>query len=140
MPSVFLGVNAVLRLSLAFAVQVQAYEETQKYKEGKFIIEKARVTKVCCMVGDCMCPYAYTQHACAEQCSSHLPPSPPNRRAAGSLRCSYPAATRKLPRTFLIMLEPQDCLCRIAHSHWRWSASVGDVRGVKDMGALVPVC
>lgn len=28
------------------AEQEQAYEESQKYKEGKFIIEKARVMKV----------------------------------------------------------------------------------------------
>ena len=40
------GTHLAQRTSPNFAIQEMAFETTQKYKEGKFIIEKARVVKV----------------------------------------------------------------------------------------------
>ena len=35
-------------------LQVIAYEESQKYKEGKYIVEKSRVIKVCISAERCL--------------------------------------------------------------------------------------
>ena len=46
--SAYASLCALLKSSVP-KIQEQAFEEREKYKEGKYIIEKAKVMKVCCL-------------------------------------------------------------------------------------------